>query len=93
MLDSDPAWKRLTTRKTIYVNSPQAVPNTPVIDAENCIYLTKGKCQICQKTCEIGAVDFEQVDTFEEVDVGAIVVATGYDLYDRLNSAPIRFPM
>ena len=68
-------------RKAIYVTSPQAVPNKPVIDAENCIYLTQGKCRICEKTCEIGAIDYEQKDSFSEIDVGAIVVATGYDLY------------
>ena len=75
----------LDERKAIYVNSPQAVPNQPVIDAEHCIYLTSGKCGVCQKVCEIGAVDYEQEDQFEELDVGAIVVATGYDLYEKSN--------
>lgn len=73
----------LGQRKAIYVNSPQAVPNKPVIDADNCLYLTKGKCGLCQKTCQRDAIDYQQQDTFEEFDVGAIVVATGYDLYDR----------
>ncbi len=75
----------LDNRKAIYVNSPQAVPNTPVIDAKNCIYLKNGKCGVCKKVCEIGAVDYEQVDQFDEVDVGAIVVATGFDLYGMEN--------
>jgi heterodisulfide reductase subunit A len=75
----------LGMRKAIYVNSPQAVPNKPVIDAENCIFLTTGKCKVCEKTCTVGAIDFEQTDQFEEVDVGGIVVATGYDLYGKDN--------
>jgi heterodisulfide reductase subunit A len=73
----------LENRKAIYVNSPQAVPNQPVIDAEHCMYLLNGKCGVCKKVCEIGAIDYEQEDRFEEIDVGAIVVATGYDLYDQ----------
>jgi heterodisulfide reductase subunit A len=72
----------LDTRKAIYVRSPQAVPNAPVIDAEHCLYLSEGKCGICKKVCEIGAVDYEQVDQLVEVDVGAVVVATGYDEFD-----------
>ncbi len=75
----------LGMRKAIYVNSPQAVPNKPVIDAENCIFLTTGKCKVCETTCTVGAIDFEQTDQFEEVDVGGIVVATGYDLYGKDN--------
>ena len=49
------------------------------------IYLTKGKCQVCKKVCPSNAVDFEQTDTIEEIKVGAIVVATGYDLYGKEN--------
>ncbi len=72
----------LAARKAIYVNSPQAVPNTPVIDAEHCLYLENGKCGICAKVCEIGAVDYEQADEILEFDVGAAVVATGFDEFD-----------
>jgi len=70
------------TRKAIYVNFPQAVPNKPVIDARNCRKLTTGKCGVCQKVCPAGAIDFEQKDiTFTET-VGIIVVATGFDLLE-----------
>lgn len=70
------------TRKAIYVNFPQAVPNKPVIDKENCRKLTAGKCGICQKVCPAGAIDFEQEDTTFTESVGAIVVATGFDLLE-----------
>jgi heterodisulfide reductase subunit A len=70
----------LGKRKAIYVPFPQAVPPKPVIDAENCRFLKNGKCGVCKKVCEVEAIDFEQTDTFIEERVGAIVVATGYDL-------------
>jgi len=68
-------------RKAIYTLSPQAVPNKPVIDRQSCIYFERGKCRACEKFCPVGAIDFEQEDAVVEERVGAIVVATGYDLY------------
>ena len=71
-----------TTRKAIYTLFPQAIPNKPVIDKSSCIYFTKGKCGACQKICPHGAIDFTQEDRFEEISVGAIIVATGYEIFD-----------
>ncbi len=73
----------LGKRKAIYVLSPQAVPNKPVIDAAHCLYLKEGKCGICAKICEIKAVDYAQKEVTLEEKFGAIVVATGYDLYPK----------
>ncbi len=70
-------------RKAIYTPFPQAVPNKFVIDERNCLYFKTGKCQLCVKACPPGAIDFEQKDKIEEIEVGAIVVATGYDLYEK----------
>ena len=72
----------LKTRKAVYTPFPQAVPNMPVIDTESCIYFLKGKCRACEKFCDVGAIDFEQQDRIEEIEVGSIIVATGYDLMD-----------
>jgi heterodisulfide reductase subunit A len=69
-------------RTAIYVPFPQAVPNKPVIDREHCTYFKTGKCGLCAKVCSRGAISYEQEDEFEEVTVGAIVVATGYELID-----------
>jgi len=69
--------------KAIYTLSPQAVPNKPVINRELCRYFTKGKCRVCEKVCPVGAIDYEQEDTFIEERVGAIIVATGFDLYPK----------
>ncbi len=68
----------LGTRPAIYVPFPQAVPNKPVIDRINCTYYTKGKCRICEKVCPTQAIRFDQEDQIVEVEIGAIVVATGF---------------
>ncbi len=73
----------LGNRTAIYVPFPQAVPNVPVIDRENCRYFTTGKCGVCQKMCQAGAVDYEQQDEIITEQYGAIVVATGFDLMDH----------
>jgi heterodisulfide reductase subunit A len=72
----------LGKRKAIYTPFAQAVPNIPVIDTEHCAYFLKGKCRACEKFCELGAIDFEQVDQIVEVEVGNIIIATGYDAFD-----------
>lgn len=72
----------LATRKAIFIPFPQAVPNTPRIDPDACFYFKKGICRVCEKVCELNAIDFEQEESFEEIEVGAIVVATGFELYD-----------
>jgi len=69
-------------RKAVYTPFPQAVPKYPVIDKENCIYFEKGTCRACEKFCPTDAIDFEQEDKILTVEVGNIVLATGYDLFD-----------
>jgi heterodisulfide reductase subunit A len=73
----------LVERKAVYVPFPQAVPNKPVVDRSACLWFTKGRCKVCEKFCPAGAVNLADKDQLIEVDVGAIVVATGYDLIDR----------
>ncbi len=69
-------------RKAVYTPFPQAVPKFPVIDVENCIYFAKGTCRACEKFCPTGAIDFNQQEELITVQVGNIVLATGYDLFD-----------
>jgi heterodisulfide reductase subunit A len=69
-------------RKVIYRPFPQAVPKYPVIDKENCTYFLRGKCKACQIFCPTEAIDFEQEDEILKFQVGNIIVATGYDLFD-----------
>ncbi len=69
-------------RKAIFTPFPQAVPKYPVIDRANCTYFLRGKCKACEKFCPTGAIDFEQGDEVVTVEVGNIILATGYDLFD-----------
>jgi len=69
-------------RKAVYRPFPQAVPKYPVIDRANCTFFLKGTCKACQKFCPTGAIDFEQQDTFLDVEIGNVILATGYDLFD-----------
>jgi heterodisulfide reductase subunit A len=69
-------------RKAVYVPFAQAVPKYPVMDKENCTYFQKGTCKACEKFCPTGAIDFNQKDEILNVDVGNIILATGYDLFD-----------
>lgn len=72
----------LAKRKAVYTPFPQAVPKYPVIDVENCTYYKTGKCKACELFCPTGAIDFDQQDEILKFQVGNIILATGYDLFD-----------
>ncbi len=72
----------MANRKAVYVPFPQAVPKYPVMDTVNCTYFVKGTCRACEKFCPTNAIDFAQEDTIMDVQVGNIILATGYDLFD-----------
>jgi len=67
----------LGMRKAIYMPMPQAVPRCMTIDKENCI-----ECKLCTKMCQAGAVDFQQQPKDVDLNVGAIIIATGFNQYD-----------
>jgi heterodisulfide reductase subunit A len=69
-------------RRSIYFPFPQAVPRIPVLERDTCIWFERDKCGACKKLCPTGAVDFEQEDEIVELNVGNIVLATGYDVFD-----------
>ena len=69
--------ERLGVRKAIYVPFPQAVPLIFTVDKENCL-----ECGLCEKVCGAEAIDLQQQPMEVDLEVGAIIVATGYDLFD-----------
>ena len=71
-------------RKAVYRPFPQAVPKYPVIDTEHCTYFQRGKCKACQIFCptQPKSIDFEQKDELIQIEVGNIILATGYGLFD-----------
>jgi len=72
----------IAKRKAIYVKYPQAVPLKYAIDAEQCIYFKKGKCRACEKFCPSGAIRFDDQQKDLTLDIGAIILASGIQVYD-----------
>ena len=73
----------LSKRSAAYIPFAQAVPLYATIDPQHCLTLKGKKCkQPCVTACGPGAIDFEQKDETVEITVGAVVLATGYQLWD-----------
>lgn len=72
----------LSFTKAINIPFPQAIPKKATINRDYCIYFTRGKCGICAKVCPAKAIRYDMNDEIVTEEVGAIIVATGYDLFD-----------
>ncbi len=72
----------LVNRKAIHIPFAQAVPLKYSIDASKCLKLTKGRCGLCEKNCPAGAINYEDKAVDETLDVGAIVLAPGFSVFD-----------
>jgi len=73
----------LVKRRAVYIPFPQAVPLKAAIDHQSCLFFSKGKCtKSCAAACQAGAIDFEQREEIVEIEVGAIIVATGFDPFN-----------
>jgi heterodisulfide reductase subunit A len=68
--------------KAITLPFMQAVPNVPYIDTEHCIHFQTGECGHCAEICEREAIDYEMQEETVEVDVGNVIMATGFELFD-----------
>ncbi len=78
----DPYNQDLSNNKAIHIYFEQAVPLVTYVDPDACIYLTEEKCLICQSVCENKAIDFSQTPEKVEVNVGAVVLASGFEPFD-----------
>ena len=72
----------LSSRRAIYISFPQAVPSAYLISSEDCLGANPIACGKCLEVCDKKCIDFDQEDEILEVKVGAIIVATGMDVYD-----------
>ena len=72
----------LIDRAAVYIPYPQAVPHKAAVDERYCVRLLKDECGVCKEFCEAGAIDYEQTEKKIEVDVGAVILSPGYDLFD-----------
>lgn len=73
----------LTGRRAIYIPFPQAIPATFTLDIKNCPGLLPIACGKCADVCDPGAIDYDMKPEIVEEEVGAIIVATGFDLYGK----------
>jgi len=71
----------LAARRAIYISSPQAVPAVYRLDPEACLGLFPLACGKCAEACDVGAIDYDMQPEILETEVDAIIVATGYELY------------
>ncbi|HIE29488.1 TPA: FAD-dependent oxidoreductase [Candidatus Poribacteria bacterium] len=70
----------LSSRTPIYLAYPQAIPNVPVIDRDNCAHFLTGKCRVCEAFCPTGAINFDQgEEELVELEVGSVILAAGYN--------------
>ena len=73
----------LTNRRAIHIPFAQAIPATYTLDENACLGLNPVVCGKCADVCEAGAINYDKRPTVKEIDIGAIVVATGFDLYAK----------
>lgn len=76
-----------STRKAVYSWFAQGIPSTHAIDPDHCRVLQGKKCGACQKKCQAGAINFEQQDRVVTLEVGAVIAANGYTVFD-----PVKIP-
>jgi len=72
----------LARRKSIHVKYAQAVPLKYAIDPTHCIFLTKGRCKVCEKLCPAKAINFEDKERELTIQAGAIILSTGCEVFD-----------
>jgi len=72
----------LGSRKAIHIPFPQAVPSAYIVNANECLGQNPIACGKCIEACEKNCIDFDMQDQILNIEVGAIIVATGMEVYD-----------
>lgn len=74
----------ISLRKAIYIPFPQAIPNAYLVDEQSCSYILSGgeKCGVCVKKCPKECIDLNEKDKITDIEVGNIIIATGYEFLD-----------
>jgi len=72
----------LGLRKAVYKPFAQSVPGLPVLDKSECLYFKDGSCRICERSCPAKAIDFRHEELHFDIDVGNIIIAIGFKLFD-----------
>lgn len=78
----------LSKLKALNIPFPQAIPASYYIDPDACRYLKDGTCRQCEQVCnELHAINLDATEKLVEIDVGTVIVATGFDVFD-VNKKP-----
>jgi heterodisulfide reductase subunit A len=72
----------IAERRAIYMPFSQSVPRKCTIDADHCKMITEGKCGVCAKICPADAIDYDMKDELVKVQVGSVILATGFKEFD-----------
>jgi len=76
----------LDRRRATYIKYPQAVPRAYAIDRNNCL-----GCGLCEKICLAGAVKYDDEPRLREVEVGAVILAPGFEIFNPHQLAPYNY--
>jgi heterodisulfide reductase subunit A len=76
----------LSKRKAIYIQHLSAIPSIYTIDVENC-----NKCGECVKICPTTAIDLSLDDEDVKMDVGAIILALGFEPFDPTEVSALHY--
>ena len=79
---ADPYNQNISDNKAIHIYFSQAVPLIPYVDPDACLFLKDGSCTICEGVCKPNAIDLHQEPELLNVQVGAIVLAPGFETFD-----------
>jgi heterodisulfide reductase subunit A len=83
--------QNLSQTSCIHLHFPQAVPAVMSIDPGHCLFLNEKICQICVPTCRSGAINFKQREEEVEIEVGAVILAPGFEPYDAALKAELGY--
>jgi len=72
----------LSSRHAVYSYFAQGIPSTHTIDAQYCRQKNDKKCGICVKMCQAEAINFDQEDRVIEINIGAVIIASGYEVFN-----------
>ncbi len=72
----------LSMRKAIHLPFPQAVPSSYILDMDNCLGNNPIACGKCYDACDKKCIDYDMQDEIINVSVGAVIIATGMEVYD-----------
>ncbi len=72
----------LSEVRNLHIHFPQAIPAVPYIDRTKCLFLTMDVCHICTSACQRKAIDLTQKEQLLELDVGAVILALGFETFD-----------